>query len=103
MEQEAPIERQVSSVIGAMPFLWVRIDDPPGPGSERGYIERNSIALLSNAGKDAIDAPSATWLGRHSGRGPVRASGLWNNNHVEETYAPGLLDRLADVVRANGA
>ena len=98
--QEAGLERQVSQTIGAMPFTWVRIDDPPGPGSERGYIERNSIALLSNAGKDAIDPPSAGWLGHHSGRGPVRASGLWNNNHVDETYDSGFLDRLAVLLNA---
>ena len=83
-----------------MPFTWLSIDDPPGTGSERGYIERNSIAMLSNAGKESVDAPSAEWLGRHSGRGPVRASGLWNNNHVEEAYEPGFLDRMALAVKS---
>ena len=29
-----------------MPFLWFAIDDAPGPKSLRGYVERNSIALL---------------------------------------------------------
>ena len=93
--QEAGVERDVSQFIGAMPFSWLRIDDPAGPGSERGFIERNAIALLSNVGKDSVDAPSVGWLGRHSGREPVRMSGLWNNNHVEEVYDPGFLDRLA--------
>lgn len=44
---EQALEREVSKVIGAMPFLWLSVDDEPGPGSVRGYIERNAIALLS--------------------------------------------------------
>jgi hypothetical protein len=48
---EQPLERAVSAVIGAMPFLWLDIGDEPGPESMRGYTERNSIALLSNFGK----------------------------------------------------
>jgi hypothetical protein len=34
-----------------MRFLWIDIDDEPGPASIRGFIERNSIALLSNHGR----------------------------------------------------
>ena len=45
---EVALECEVSRVIGAMPFLWLAIEDEPGPGSLRGYIERNAIALLSN-------------------------------------------------------
>jgi hypothetical protein len=30
-----------------MPFLWLAADDDPGPSSQRAYIERNAIALLS--------------------------------------------------------
>ena len=96
-EQEAPIERQVSQVIGAMPITWLRVEDPPGLGSERGYVERNSIALLSNAGRDAVDLPSADWLGLHSGREAVRSSGLWNSNHVGEVHDAGFLGRLESI------
>ena len=98
--QEAEVERRVSQFIGAMPFTWLRVDDPPGPESERGFIERSSIALLSNVGKEPIDSPSAEWLGRHSGREPVRASGLWNNNHVEGLPAPSFLDRFTLAVKS---
>ena len=42
------LEIEASKVIGAMPFLWLAIEDGPGPDSRRGYIERNAIALLSN-------------------------------------------------------
>jgi hypothetical protein len=43
---EAPVEQAVSSYIAAMPFLWLDIDDQPGPNSMRGSIERIAIALL---------------------------------------------------------
>jgi hypothetical protein len=96
--QEAPIEIAVSRIIGAMPFLWVPTEDAPGPESTRALIERNAIALLSNWQKEPIDEPSAPWLGLHSGRERVRQSGLWNNNHVEQTYDPSFLDVLARAV-----
>lgn len=76
----------MSRVIGAMPVLWLAIDDPPGPESLRGYVERNAIALLGGCGGAAPDAPSPGWLGRHCPRPMVRLSGLWNQRHVEEDY-----------------
>lgn len=68
--------------------------------SLRGYIERNSIALLSNLGKPPLDPPSATWRGRLCDRGKarVRDSGLWNQNHVNEDYDAGFLDQLEKLV-----
>ncbi len=93
------LERIVSETIGAMPFLWLSIDDEPGPTSLRGYIERNAIALLSDHDKEPIDSPSADWLGRFCDRDLVRTSGLWNQNHVKESYDPaflGTLERLID-------
>lgn len=57
---EKELERRVSEYIGGMYFLWLKVDDPPGPDSLRGYIERNSIALLSNAGKTSTDPSFAT-------------------------------------------
>lgn len=71
-QSEHALERLVSETIGEMPFLWLNIDDEPGPDSLRGYIERNSIALLSNYNKPAIDPPSQTWLGHHCNRERVR-------------------------------
>ena len=91
-EQERPVEHAVSAVLGAMPLLWVSVDDPPGPDSWRGFIERNAIALLSNLGKTTLDPASAGWLGHFSDRPNVRESGLWNNNHVAEAYDPDFLD-----------
>ena len=96
---EQPPELAVSDVIGEMPFLWLDVDDAPGPASLRGYIEKNAIALLSNYGKRPIDPPSRSWLGCHCNREKVRDSGLWNSNHVDEPYDPGFLDTLADLIR----
>ena len=93
-ESERPLERDVSEVIGAMPFLLLTVDDEPGPDSWRGYIERNAIALLSNYGRESIDPPSAGWLGYCSDRERVRQSGLWNNNHVDAPCDPAFLETL---------
>jgi hypothetical protein len=101
--RELALEREVSRRIGAMRCLCLRVDDGAGPGSERGYIERNAIALLSNFGKEPIDPPSTGWLGHHCTRPRVRASGLWNANHVDETYDPAFLDRLETLVLETGS
>ena len=95
---ERAIEERVSDYIGAMPFLWIAVDEPQGAATGRGYIERNSIALLSDFGKPAIDPPSLNWLGHHCPRARVQRSGLWNQNHVEEEYDPSFLDTLARLV-----
>jgi len=84
-----------------MPFLWIPIDDPSGPQSLRKVVERNAIALLSNFEREAIDPPSASWLGLRSRKRKVRESGLWNIDHVDETFSPEFLsvirDRIADI------
>lgn len=97
---EEHLEKLVSKTIGAMPFLWLAIEDTAGPDSLRGYIERNAIALLSNYNKPAIDPPSVTWLGEMCSREKVRKSGLWNQNHVDENYDPAFLDVLESLVAA---
>ena len=89
------VEQQVSEAIGKMPFLWLEVDD----GHEgRGYIESNTIALLSNLGKPAIDPPSANWLGHHCQRPKVQKSGLWNQQETDKSYNPSFLDDFARLV-----
>lgn len=100
VQAEDAFEREVSAVIRQMPFLWLAVDDEPGAASLRGYIERNAIGLLSNYGKPALDPPSPHWLGRHCDRERVRNSGLWNSNHVDESYDPAFLDELEKLVLA---
>ena len=102
-EGETLLEREVSRVIGAMSVVSLGVDDEPGPLSLRGYIERNAIALLSNYHKPPLDPPSVQWLGRHSDREKVRSAGLWNQNHVDDTYDPAFLDVLAALVTEKGA
>jgi len=96
--RERELEALVSGYICALPFLWLAIEDEPGPASLRGFVERNSIALLSNYGREAVDSPSEAWLGRFSSRERVRQSGLWNNNHVDERYDPSFLNQLEKLV-----
>ena len=81
-----------------MPLLWLGVDDPPGPASMRGVIERNAIALLSHARTSAVDSPSDRWMGAYSDREMVRASGLWNNHHVADPYDPSFLDEMGALV-----
>jgi hypothetical protein len=92
-----------------MPFLWLLVEDEAGPESRRGYIERNSIALLSNDNKAPLDPRSPGWLGRHCHRAGVRdaglrvrTSGLWNSNHVDEIYDPAFLEVLERLISATG-
>lgn len=102
-DAERELESRVSAVIGQMPFLFLHIDDDPGPQSLRGMVERNAIALLSNSGKTPLDAASNKWLGSRCPRDRVRASHLWNQNHVDEAYDPAFLDTLETLIRAAGA
>ncbi|MBI5696706.1 MAG: hypothetical protein HZC51_13420 [Nitrospirae bacterium] len=91
---EHGLECAVSKHIGSMPFLWLEVDDASAPDSMRSYIERNSIALLSNFGKannETIDPASKGWLGKFCPKENIPKSGLWNSNHVAETYDPEFL------------
>ncbi len=97
-KHEQPLERAVSTVIGDMPFLWLAIEDEPGPDSLRGYIKKNAVALLSNYGQHPINPPSRSWLGHLCDRERVRTSGLWNSNHVDEAYEPAFLDTMARLI-----
>jgi hypothetical protein len=93
-ERERPLEQEVSATLGRMTVLWLAVEDEPGTDSQRGYIERNAIALLSNYEREPIDPPSPGWLGHHSDREKGRQSSLWNSNHVEDTYTPAFLDTM---------
>jgi len=93
-KQEASLEAAVSLYIGQMPFLYLAVDDAPGPHSQRAFIEKNSIALLSNYARTPIDPASAAWLGRRCNKEKVAQSGLWNLQHVDEAYDPSFMDSM---------
>lgn len=95
---ELEMERRVSEYVRDLPFLWVSVDDEPGSESDRSFIERNAIALVSNAGGESIDPRNDDWLGHHSPVSDIRESGLWNINHVQEECRPEFLDTLAEYV-----
>ncbi|MCL4677738.1 MAG: hypothetical protein KJ017_03985 [Alphaproteobacteria bacterium] len=99
-EAEREWESRVSAVIGQMPFFFLPVGDDSGPQSLRGIIERNAIALLSNAGKTPLDPASTGWLGFRCPRDRVRSSHLWNQNHVDETYDLAFLETLESLIRA---
>jgi hypothetical protein len=91
------MELDVSNVIAAMPVRWLEVGDHPSADSDRAYLERNVIALLSGP-TGPIDLPTADWLGRCSSREAVSFSGLWNVNHVYEDYDPYALTVLEKYV-----
>jgi hypothetical protein len=95
--EESRWEQKVSEYISAMTILWVDVPDEPGPASVRAVIERNAIALLSNRFAP-LEAASGGWLGRHSPRGNIQRSGLWNVTHVDQAYDPRFLDLLESAV-----
>jgi len=98
---EADIEHRVSNHIGRMPFLWLAVPTRTDETSQRGYIERNSIGLLSNL-PGLQDPPSTTWLGHHAASLKVCGSGLWNVNHVEEGYEPEFLTLMRGLIERIG-
>ncbi len=98
---ERELEIRVSTLLRAMPVLWLDIDDEPSKHSLRSYIERNSIALLSNYRTDQpLDAHSPHWLGAHCPKPKIRDSHLWNSNHVDESYDPAFLQVMEQLITA---
>ena len=102
---EDRLERAVSIHIRSMPFLWLAVEDDPGPNSLRGYVERNAIALLSNClhPSDPIDPPCGGWLGLSAYSDDIKCSGLWNVRQVRDQYDPAFLTELQRLVAACGA
>ena len=96
---ECRVEELVSRRIREMRVVFLPIDDAAGPDSLRGYIERNSIALLSVYARACFDPPSTQWLGRFCGRGRIWLSGLWNDEHVDKTVDGRFVDLLGHLVR----
>lgn len=96
--EEYIFERRVSAYVREQPFLWVALDDEPGPDSDRAFVERNLIALLGNRAGRSVDPRADCWLGRHSRSPEIRESGLWNVAHVDDPYDAAALDRFAAAI-----
>ena len=102
-EHEYDLERQVSEHIREMPFLWLGIDDEPGPDSLREYVRRHVVGMLSNYTVHArpIDPPSEGWLGRWAADACIRRSGLWNVHHAAADYDPRFLVWLQSAIESS--
>jgi hypothetical protein len=80
-ETEKPLEEYVSRTLGQMRVLWLDVPDDPGPHSDRAYLERNSIGLLSRSA--ILQRPqSPGWLGNWSKQLDITLSALWNLDHL---------------------
>lgn len=90
-EYEKPLEKRVSEVLGKMKILWLAINDKSSADSDRAFIERNSIALLSTFFR-THDTAGKDWLGNYNPHNSIIKSSLWNVNHVEEDYDPRFLE-----------
>jgi 5'-3' exonuclease len=102
-EKELELERLVSAALSKMQVVCLDIRDESSSRSDRAYIERNSIALLSKLGS-RMDPPSSSWLGGWSIHPAIKKSGLWNVNYVDETERdPAFLDILDYYARATAA
>ena len=97
--QETQFEQAVSTYLADMMLLYVAIGDGPTTSSDRGYLERNAIALLTSQIPPS-DQPSPNWLGHYSPEDRIRASGLWNLDYVGEPYDEYFLDVLAEHIDA---
>lgn len=96
--EEHELEQRVSEYIRNLPFLWVAVNDEPGPDSDRAYIERNAIALVSNYDEEPLNPRADEWLGFESPCEEIQESGLWNVNHVDESHDSAFLERMADAI-----
>lgn len=96
-EAETQMEQKVSTYIGRMSVLWLKVLDETGPTSDRAYIERNSISLLAGLLRP-IDLPSLTWLGNNCPNQRVVRSGLWNADYTDNRCDVRFLDVLEEYV-----
>lgn len=97
-DTEEAIELAVSAHLAAMPVLWLPVGDEAGPSSDRRCIEAGAISTLSRLSNPVADPPTRGWLGNHAARPAIRASGLWNVNHVEGPLTDQFLPLLAQRV-----
>jgi uncharacterized protein DUF6884 len=80
-------EIRVSDYLRALEVFIIEIDDLPSKNSLRAAVERQLIALCSEA-MQPIDRASANWLGRYSPMPAIAQSGLWNLRDVGRKYEP---------------
>lgn len=92
------LQPKVTDRIRSMSVIWV----PVAERAARLELERQCIRLLSNFRRagNPFDRPSDTWLGHFALSPKVRASGLWNHQHVAKEHEPGFLSSFEPWFRA---
>ena len=78
-----------------MPPPWLDVPDRAAPDSDRAFLERNAIALLSGAGRQA-DPPGETWLGSYCPTDEITTTDLWNVAFTGHPFD----DRFLDIFSA---
>jgi len=96
-KSELEIEQKVSNHIGKMKILWLAVSDASSSHSDRAYLEKNIIGLLSQY-QTFYDPPSETWLGLFSPDERIKKSGLWNLNYLGYEYDRHSLNILEEYV-----
>lgn len=84
-EKEKYIEQLVSDYIGHLGVIVLDVDDMPSAISDRAYIEKNAIALLSSI-NSSFNFSTLNWLGNWSPRHEIKSSCLWNINYINSNY-----------------
>lgn len=84
-EKEKYIEQLVSDYIGHLGVVVLDIDDMPCATSDRAYVEKNAIALLSSI-NSSLNFSTLSWLGNWNPRYEIKNSCLWNINYINSDY-----------------
>jgi len=90
-QKEIGLEKLVSKYIGNMSILWLNIADEPTKFSDRSYLEKNLIALLSSY-NFKLDKSNYLWLGNYNQNLFIKNSSLWNVKYVDLKYDSRFLD-----------
>jgi len=99
LQSEEELEKEVSCYLKNMSFTILEVPGPASKDNDRAFIERNSIALLSNYNREIIDPASQTWLAKSCGKEKIIKSGLWNSNYVDiDLINPHFIDKMEHYV-----
>lgn len=93
---EVDLEIEVSRYLKELLVVYLPVGDAASADSDRSYIEKNAISLLTGGG--AIDVQTNHWLGNFSPSQQIRESGMWNVNYVGDNYDSAFLSVLEELI-----
>lgn len=88
-QRELDLEIAVSKYVAQMDFIWMAVPE----AEDRVAIDKGTVSLLSNAGRQPVDPASENWLGHSAGESISRA-GIWNVDYTEWAPDAGVLELL---------